>query len=485
MNTRTAAPTVSIPSTKRPTNSTPFFAAPPAAPAAGPSVPALSPALLPARAGDHLPIHHLLLAAFHGPTPTEFQAQLDEPGYDPADRLVVKLGERVAAHVRLRRRTLLSAGVQLPAVQLLDLATSAEYRGLGFASSLIAAAERRARDSGVLVALTRTRAPALFARRGWSVCGRHVFSTAGARQILAQLQTTSEGIVTTAAPEPEYLRATARPAISLRPLRRIELPAIMRLYEQSLARRHGSPVRSEAYWEWLLGRGGCDRIYVASEGPDSVDLKEQLAAIRGAVFAREGRIVELLAEDGRRDIAEHLLARVCGDANEQDHWQVRLDAPPGDPLHELVRAAGGQVHQAEELGGEVFMAKALHPRQLLALLGDAFSARLAAASVELPTQLGLEIQAAAKDSVTHAVEVARLRLVFTSRGMKLAAGPLGRHYLTLRLRDLTPLVLGHFDVSELMAAGRIEPSTKAAAQHGRILFPPLAWWRPPLDDLLG
>lgn len=495
---RTAAPLVSTPSSNPSRNSPPFLAAPPAANGAAPSLaPALSPALMPARAGDHLPIHRLLLAAFHGPTPAEFQAQLDEPGYDPADRLVVKLGERVAAHVRLRRRTLVAAGVQIPAAQLLDLATSAEYRGLGFASSLVAAAERRAREDGVLLGLTRTRAPALFARRGWSVCGRHVFSRGGARQILAQLQATSGGLngrhaagaddESDAQTECAYhlLRPDARPAISLRPLRRIELPAVMRLYERTLARRHGSPVRSEAYWEWLLGRGACDRIYVAAEGPESADLNVQLAAIRGAVFSREGRIVELLADEGRCDVAEHLLARVCGDASEQDQWQVRLDAPPGDPLHELVRAAGGQVHEVEECGGEVFMAKALHPRRLLALLGQAFADRLDAAAVERPMQLGLEIQGGAKTGVTHAVEVARMRLVFTSRGMKLAAGPLGRHYLTLRLRDLTPLVLGHFDVADLIAAGRLAPSTKAAAEHGRILFPRLAWWRPPLDDLLA
>lgn len=488
MNTRTAAPVLAAPSQPlhsklsapkqrhRPKAVARFLPPPIAAPA--------GPCLVPAKAGDHLPIHRLLLAAFGGPSSVEFQAQLDEPGYDPADRLVVKLGEQVAAHVRASRRTILLAGVPLAAVQLMDLATAAEHRGQGFASSLVAAAERRAREQGVLLGLTRTRAPDLFARRGWSVCGRHAFSTAGARQILAQLQATSEGLLATAESATACLRPDTRQPIAIRPLRRIELPALMRLYAAELTRRHGSPVRSEEYWEWLLNRGSCDRIYVAAEGPESADLKEQLAAIRGAVFVREGRIVELLLDGGRRDIAEHLLARVCGDASEQDHWHIRFDAPPSDPLHRLLAAAGGQSHQAEEVGCEVFMAKIFHPRRLLALLGDVLCARLLAARLTRPVQLGLEIRAGAQSICQPRAEVARLRLVFTGSHMKLAAGPLRRNYLSLRLRDLTPLVLGHWNADDAAAAGRIEASSKAAATLASLLFPQLPWWRPPLDDLL-
>src|SRR5215207_11131755 len=49
-----------------------------------------NPRLVPARAGDHAAIHHLLLSQFRGPSPLEFQAQLDEPLYEPTDRLLVK-----------------------------------------------------------------------------------------------------------------------------------------------------------------------------------------------------------------------------------------------------------------------------------------------------------------------------------------------------------------------------------------------------------
>jgi hypothetical protein len=271
----------------------------------------------------------------------------------------------------------------------------------------------------------------------------------------------------------------------IRPLRRIELPAVMRLYEQLLAGRHGSPIRSEAYWEWLLNRGACDRSYVASEGPESSDLKQQLAAIRGAVFVHEGRIVELLVELTRPDIANHLVARVCGDASELDHWQVRLDAPPDDQVHRLLQAAGGHFHQTEVLGGEVYMAKVLQPRRILESIGPTLARRLRDAGIDKPALLGLELQGGAKAGRSHALEVARLRLEFTGRGMKLAAGPLGRCYLSLRLKDLGPLVLGHWDLAEALQAERIAASTKQARELAGILFPRLAWWRPPLDDLLA
>jgi hypothetical protein len=69
--------------------------------------------------------------------------------------------------------------------------------------------------------------------------------------------------------------------------------------------------------------------------------------------------------------------------------------------------------------------------------------------------------------------------------MKLVHGPLGRNYLSLRLCDLAPLVLGHWNLEDLIEAGRIAAASKAARRLGSALFPKLAWWRPPLDDVLA
>ncbi|MDX1945496.1 MAG: GNAT family N-acetyltransferase [Pirellulaceae bacterium] len=480
MNTRTVRPVARL-TAKR--SKAPALAAVIARPAAPPTE---GLRLLPARSGDHLAIHRLLLATFHGPSPAEFQAQTDAPGYDPADRLVVKDGEELAAHLRLSRATIHFGPATVGAASIMDLATAPEYRGRGLASALLEAAERRASELSIPLGLVRTRVPSLFVRQGWAVCGRHVFSTAGARGVLAQLGSTAEGNLLEEADDNAHcLLRVERPAIVIRPLRRIELPAAMRLYAQALPSRFGSPVRSEEFWEWLVNRGACDQMYVAAEGPEPVEFARQAAAIRGCVFVHEGRMVELLVEPGRDDVARRLVARVCADASEMNQWQVRLDAPPDDLLHGLFGAAGGQVRQAEELASEVFMAKVFDLPALLGRLEGVLAERARVAGLPRPVELGLEIQGAPHAGRTHSTPVERLKLTVGNWGTRLAAEPLGRHYLSLRKRDVAPLVLGHWNLPDLIDAGRIRASTKTARQVGRVLFPKLPWWRPPLDDLLS
>ena len=134
-----------------------------AAPSAGvsPTPPRLR--LLAAKTGDHPSIHGLLVSVFHGPSLAEFQAQLDEPGYEASDRLIVKDGEEIAAHLRLARQSIQLDSVVLPAARFMDLATAPEFRSRGLATALLAAGERAAAERGVLVGVTRTKAPELFA----------------------------------------------------------------------------------------------------------------------------------------------------------------------------------------------------------------------------------------------------------------------------------------------------------------------------------
>src|SRR5262245_27838670 len=218
-----------------------------------------------ARTGDHGLIHRLLVSVFHGPSAGEFHAQLDEPGYEPADRLVVRDGEAIAAHLRLARQQVQLGAAALPAARFMDLATAPEYRSRGLATTLLAAGER-----AVLVGLTRTRVPGLFCRLGWAPCGRHYYSSAAPRAVLAELSAAaasqSNGRTTA------LTNGHAAEPIVVRPLRRIELPAVERLYAQSLAGQSGWPIRSEAYWDWLLARGACDQIFVAAAGHEPADL---------------------------------------------------------------------------------------------------------------------------------------------------------------------------------------------------------------------
>src|SRR5688500_4645906 len=194
-----------------------------------------APRLTRASAGDHSAIHQMLLAVFQGPSAAEFQAQQDEPLYEPTDRLVVKCGPEIAAHLRLTKRTLRFGPLQLPAAGFMDLATAPEYRGNGFASAMLAAAERVAAHESAVLGVTRTRVPSLFARQGWAVCGRHEFSTASARRVLAQLcdKLPQRGASSNNGSEvPPLLAAPQRKELQVRPLRRIELPAVIEVYNR-------------------------------------------------------------------------------------------------------------------------------------------------------------------------------------------------------------------------------------------------------------
>jgi predicted N-acetyltransferase YhbS len=345
-----------------------------------------------AKTGDHQAIHRLLVSVFHGPSPAEFHAQLDEPGYEAADRLVVRDGDQIAAHLRLARQTIQLETLTLPVARFMDLATAPEYRSRGLATALLAAGERAAREKGVLVGVTRTRVPTLFARQGWSVCGRHSFSTAAPRQVLAELGATSGGAIEERSDAAGLLFKPRQEPITVRPLRRIELPAIVRLYQKNLVGRCGWPLRSEEYWDWLLARGACDRIFVAAIGPEQSDLAKLLESIVGYAFGRQGRLVEVVAEPNRPEVARHLAARVCADASEQGGWLVRCDAPPDHPLHALLRGAGGRMVSQQQLDGELFMAKILDPLSLLRQTAPVLVERVKAANLAQPTRLGLELR---------------------------------------------------------------------------------------------
>lgn len=445
--------------------------------------------LLAAKTGDQPSIHELLVSVFHGPTLTEFQAQLDEPGYSASDRLIVKDGEDIAAHLRLARQSIQLDSVVLPAARFMDLATAQQFRSRGLATALLAAGERAAAEQGILVGLTRTRVPELFSRQGWSICGRHTFSEASPRAVLAELAADEAAAIEIRQQGSPLFRQIPEKII-VRPLRRIELRAVVRLYEQNLAGRAGWPVRSEEYWEWLLSRGACDRVFVASTRPDSPDFATLMESIVGYACVRQSRIVELVS--GRDDVARHLVERACADAREDDGWAIRYDAPASDSVHDLFRRASGRVTINQEVGGELFMAKLLDPLAALRQLVSVLATRARDAKVPLPLELGIELRSGRRrfaqrmgaDRQSSGV-LERYRLIVDKRSARVETGGPSRHCLVLAYSDLAPLLLGHQTAESLIEARRLRPTTTRAQQLALSLFPREIWFRPPLDDLLA
>ena len=420
--------------------------------------------VVPGRAGDHFSIFQLLTAVFHGPSAAEFQASLDQPQYEPQDRLIVKRRGRVLAHIHLTKRLIHFGTSQISIINLQDLATLPEHRGHGLAQSLLAEAERQSAAENALVATLQTRIPAFFQRSGWTLGERHSYSRASARDILSYLGTVEEQ-------RAPVLLGQSKPPLNIRLFRQVEQDALMRLYQQNMSQAFGSLNRSESYWRWLISRRGFDRIYVAIDGPDKLELNETASPIVGYAVTKQGRIVELHVVPGHTTVARQLIARACSDAIEWDYHTVQLDAAPSDPLHQIFQSAGGECVCHESDHDEVFMVKLLDPATFLERIGPVILGRVQAAGLPIPCELGL---AAAGE---------KFRIEIGSRTVRLTTGRLGRSYLSCDSDALTQMLLGHLDVRQAVQDGRIEASTRVARETGAMVFPRLPYWRTPLDDL--
>ncbi|MBX9788386.1 MAG: GNAT family N-acetyltransferase [Pirellulales bacterium] len=418
-----------------------------------------------AAAGDHGVIYQFLQAVFQGPSSDHFAASNEDPFYEPRNRLVVKDRHRILAHIHATQREVHFGAFTLPAGGVAWLGTVPEVRGRGLAQSLLASATGQLLADGAQLGFLRTRIPHFFRPHGWACCGRHSYSRAGARAVMARLAPLEWDLTTV--------------PYRVRPWRQVELPALMRLYGNDSAGAFGRFVRREAYWRWLLGSRAFDQVLVAVNGPDRCELADDPTSIVGYAITRQDRarpeqqVLELMVAAEHPDAAAHLLARACSDALERDpHISVVLHAAPDHPLHDTFAAVGGHRHWHEVDQGEVTMVRLLAPQAFLGRMVPLWHARAEAARLDRPCELGL------------LVEGERWQIILTRRSAKLVPGKLGRSYLSCNWAELTRLLLGHSGADEPLEAGRLESSTKLAADIARVLFPMLPLWHSPLDTVL-
>lgn len=410
-----------------------------------------------ANAGDHAAIHQFLIAVFQGPPSDVFLSTLDDPFYEPCDRILIKRGHQILSHVHLTKRAIHFGDLRLPASGLWSLGTLPEYRGQGFAGSLLRIAEQLMREDGSALGLLKTRIPHYFRRHGWAVCGRHCHSLASTRDLLAQRSVQN--------------RDDEPPRLTIRPWRQVELPSLMKLYRQKTAASYGAYERTENYWRWLISRKGFDQIFVAIDGPDRFELDPTSSPIVGYAVIRDDEILELVTSPEHPQAAEELLARACSEAIERDNHTVRFHGPPNDPLHRIFEGAGGLLHCREAQQGEVLMVKLLNPLEFLRGLCPQLHRRAEAARLQRPCELGL------------LVDDQRYRLIISRRSVKVATGRLNRSYLSCNSAELTRLLLGHDTLEDAIGQGRLEASTRVARQIGDALFPQVPLWRPVFDEL--
>ena len=441
--------------------------------------------VLRARSGEHTAIYHFLQNVFQAPSRAEFSASMEDPFYEPCDRLLLRRGRRIVSHVHITHRTMQFGPTPIPVAGLDYLGVAPECRNQGLGTHLLRAAESQMIADGALLGMVRTSVPEFFRHTGWVSCGQPSWRRANARTLLARLL--DRGLI----PRPKR-------RLHIRPWLQWEQAALARVYSQNLVSEiddagssqqpsdpgcqdcsrgsigsigpvaHGALERTSPYWQWLLNRHSYDEVYVALQGPEQLELGEISTHIVGYAVTRGEQIVELMAAPDRPRAAVRLLARCCGDAIEHDRQCVLLHGPPWCPLFEIFDEADGCGPPEH---GETHMVRLLNPPELLRRLAGQFQRRAASAHLPRPVDLGL------------LVDGQKYQITLDRQGVGVASQRVGRSYLCLNVFDFTRLVLGQLDWDAAMADGRLECSTALAHEAGKALFPSLPLWRPPWDHM--
>ena len=419
--------------------------------------------IVPARPGDYAATLHFLTSVFRGPSSAEFRATVEDPAQEPGDRLLLKRGHDVLGHALVTHRVIRLGRSVVPAAGLQCLATVPDLRGQGFGALLLRRAERQMIDEGNALGLLATTTPQFFARLGWTAWGRRNQYSANVHKILSVLAA-------------KGLYPKVRKPLDIRPLRRMEVAEVAKIYQANIMERHGPLERSEAYWHWLINRSAFDEFLVAIDRRDAGRSSNQDAEIVGYAVLKGNRIAELFTQPDHKKAGVQLLSRACGDAIEQGVDTLQIDLAPRDRLSRVLKAADA-VPPSGNRQDEVLMAKVLCPERMLHCLGNELNNHARDAGLPLSLDFGLAVgqqkyqisidsHEPGNGSPAHTVDV--------------AAGSIGRSYLRVEPSRLTSLFLGRVDWD---SPGDIEPSTKLAEEAAAVLFPRRTLWRPTFDDL--
>jgi len=431
-----------------------------------PAYPGLLPPdfrLVTGNAGDHCSVAELLHTAGHAVSQQELHASLDDPYYEPSDRLLIRLGRRAVAHLQLTRRTVHLGRLEVPAAGIHSLCSLPEYRYARLGRRLLEEAEYRLRRDGVMLALVRTGRPEAFARHGWLPCGTHVSLQINPRTMRAYLS------------QQPWSGDRHERRLSLRLMRHVELRQLLELYNLAVAGGFGPLDRSEEFWRWLVSRGAYSQLLVAIEGKDTLEFGRHAPNLVGYAVVRNEHLVELVAENHNRLVTAHLLARACRDAIERDESRLLIHVPRSDEsLGNLVTAAGGVPAEATGIYGQQAMIKLLDPVGLVERSYPELHARAKAGELRRPCELNLSIDGTA------------YRLSLSRRSVRMDPAEPQRTDVTCSSSQFARLVLGTDSPVELLDNGeydRIVTRTKTIRRRLETLFPPLRWWRPLFDDL--
>ena len=411
-------------------------------------------------AGDHVLVHALLRAVNQTPSYEDFVTWLDEPTYEPADRLLIKRSDSILAHVQVLHRTAWFGGVKIPAGTVQDLAVLPEYAGAGYEHHLLSSAENAMRENQAVVSLVRTNRPEPFRAAGWIDARGQGYSEIAIGDVLAHLSAQHASSV------PRRSRA-----LRIRRWRHVELDAVRGIYASAAAGYWGALCRGEAYWRWLVGRKAHSDLIVAEYGDDSRAEPESAGQMVGYVVTQGAHILELCCLPEYARAAPRLLVRACQDAIEQDHHTISLHTPPSDPLHELVVLAGGEWYAHHRDAGSTLLVKLLDPARWSEAIYPILRRRVKRAGLARPLQLCFD------------TGDEQYRLLITRRSSRLVADETTPVDVRCDPTTFAALLLGNLNLQTARESAALHVADEEIFHRLSVLFPPAVFWQSQFDVL--
>jgi predicted acetyltransferase len=410
-------------------------------------------------AGDHSRILSLLMQHYQTPLGDDFQSRLDEPSYEPTDRMLVVHHGQLIGQAQLSRQSAWFDHERMPVAALRDFVILPEMQSAGFREPLLETAEATALAEGAILAVARPEDPDFFAGRGWSLSRAQGHTQANTRALLAHL---------TAQLANRKHRSTH---IEIRTWWHFELEAIQPVYEQVATAMWGTLQRSDDAWRWLVGRKAHDQILIAIRHKSEEHAESAELHVVGYAVIRDSCIMEMVTLPGHAAVRPLLAARACRDAIDRDHHFVSLHTPPTDPLHELLVTAGGSWHASTPHGGQ-WMEKLLSPEKWVERLYPQLYRRAREAGIPRPLEIGF------------AVDERRYRFVFTRRSVRLEHTlPSAKVNVTCDGLTFQNLLLSNLTWPTAMERGLLRVDDPQRAALLAALFPPRLFWQSPFELL--
>jgi predicted acetyltransferase len=416
-------------------------------------------------AGDNPLVQRLLVQAYQLPLSEDFQSRLDEPLYQPTDRLLLQRAGKLIGHVQVSKLTGWFQGQRCPLARLQDFVTLPEYRCSDLDSPLLTMAESVAVNEGAVLGFVRSDRPEWFEQHGWSCCRGQGHTRANTREILSHLNSH------------QSKQRRDCPTIEVCTWRHFQLDSILKVYQQLSTNMWGTLQRSLESWQWLVGRKAHDQILLAidnstaaSSAPSATDLANQPNVV-GYAIVRDSCIVELLTLPEYSAARSMLLVQACRDAIDRDHHFVSLHTPTADPLHELLVTAGGSwITDSADAGGQ-WMLKLLAPDRWIERLYPVLHERAREADIRRPLE------------IDFAIEQGFQRFTLTRRSSRLE--PIAHSSVAVQCdwRALQDLLTSNLTFPEAITQGRLRSPHLSILRMLAALFPPKLFWQSPFPLL--